>query len=81
MTTRGLRELRPVNHMRRQQLVSDVPNVETWRNLAKLVAAVTEVHGSETAEVLVTQNLITHGQRAFRPAKHERSSTQVSFQN
>ena len=53
-------------------------NAASLENLAKSVVAVTEVRGSEIAEVLATQNVITRGTRAFMPAKHERSSKQPS---
>ena len=49
------------------------PDAAPSRNLAKLVVAVAEVLGSETAEVLVTPSLITRGTRASRSVKHGQS--------
>ena len=54
------------------------PNAAPSENLAKAVVAVTEVLGSKTAEVQVTQTLITRGMRALRRAKHGRSPRQPS---
>ncbi len=47
-------------------------------NPAEVVVAVAAVRGSETAEVLATQNLITRGMKGFRLAKHARISRQSS---
>ena len=49
-------------------------NAAPLKNLAKELVVVAVVRGSETAEVLATQNLITLGTRAFRRAKYDRSS-------
>ena len=51
-------------------------NAVPSRNLGKAVVAVVVVLGSETAEVLVTQNCVTLGMRAYRCAKHGHSSRQ-----
>ena len=57
-------------------LIPYAPNVAPSTNQTKVVVAVAEVLGSKTAEVLVTQNLITRGTRASRPAKHDCSLRQ-----
>ena len=58
---------------RRRPSVTYVPNVAPSRDLVKAVVAVAVVLGSETAEVLVTQNFVIRGTRASRSAKHGRS--------
>ena len=58
---------------RQRSPVLYAPNAAPSGNLAKPVVAVAAVLGSETAEVLVTQNVVTRGTRASGPAKHGRS--------
>ena len=57
--------------------VPHVSNAAPARNLAQPVAAVAGVLGLESAEVAVTQSLVTRGLRAFGPAKHRRSRRQA----
>ena len=45
------------------------PNAASPRNLAKVVVAAAVVLGLETAEILVTQHLVTRGTRACRLAE------------
>ena len=62
----------------RRPPVLHAPNAASSRNLAKLVVVVTVVLGSITAEVQVTQTLITRGTKALRHAKHGHSPRQPS---
>ena len=57
---------------RRRLAAPYAPNVAPSRNLAKSVVVVKVVRGSDTAEVLVTQKLVTRGTRALRPANVSR---------
>ena len=63
---------------RRRQSVPYALNAASSRNLGKSVAAVAVVLGPETAELLVTSNLITRGITASRHAKHCRSPRKPS---
>jgi len=56
---------------RRSWALPYAPNVAPLENLAEAVVAVAAARGSETAEVLVTKNVVTHGPPALRLAKHE----------
>ena len=60
-------------HERRRPSVQYAPNAASSRNLGKAVVVVAAVLGSETAEVLVTQNSVARGTRASRPAQHSLS--------
>ena len=58
-----------------------VQSAASLRSPAKLVVAVVEVLGSQTAEVLATQNLVTHGKRAvgFVKRKSPRQRWIISY--
>ena len=65
-------------HMQRQQSrqrpsLRYAQSVASLRNSAKPVVVVAAVLGPESAEVLVIQNLITRGTRAFGHVKHDSS--------
>ena len=58
----------------RQSLpVPFAPHVSPFVNPAKGVAVVAVALGSEAAEVLITQNVVTRGTRASGPAKYGHS--------
>ena len=58
---------------RRRQASPHAPNVVPSGDPARQVVAVAAVLGSETAEVLVTENLVTRGPKASWRAKNEPS--------
>ena len=59
--------------LRRRQADPCAQTAVPSTNLARLVVVVLAVLGSETAEVLVTENFVTRGTRALWFAKHELS--------
>ena len=60
----------PTPQSRQRPSVPYVPSAAPFENPANLAVAATAVLGSETAEMPVTQTLVTRGPRAFGLAKH-----------
>ena len=64
---------------RRRESALYALNADQSINLARVVVVVAAVLGSKTVDLVVTQNFITHGMRAFKSAqRHGGSSKQSS---
>ena len=59
-----------IQQPQRRPSVPFAPHVPPFVNPGKGVAVVAVALGSEPAEVLATETLVTRGTRAFGPAKH-----------